>query len=71
MDANIIERKKVCPRCLAVFSCCTENCWCEDLPQIMPLSEFEDCLCYDCLKIEIENKISVANNSGSSKVSEI
>jgi hypothetical protein len=26
----------------------------------MPLSEHEDCLCYDCLKIEIENRIKAA-----------
>jgi len=30
----------------------------------MPLSEHEDCLCYDCLKIEIDKKIKAADNFG-------
>lgn len=30
----------------------------------MPVPEHDDCLCFDCLKVEIENKIkAVANNS--------
>ena len=53
-------RKKTCPRCQTLFPCLTENCWCSKLPQIMPLSTDEDCLCPDCLKIEIQNKIEVA-----------
>jgi hypothetical protein len=59
MDTNANEIKKTCHRCQAVFSCWKENCWCEKLPQVIkPLSENEDCLCPDCLKIEIENKLA-------------
>jgi hypothetical protein len=58
MGTNAVERKKACPRCMAVFLCCTEDCWCSKLPRIMPLSEHEDCLCYECLKVEIEQKIA-------------
>jgi hypothetical protein len=51
-----IERKKVCSQCQTEFSCFTENCWCAELPQIMPLSEGGDCLCPDCLKVTIDKK---------------
>ncbi len=59
METNASERKKRCPRCQSVFSCRTENCWCDNLPQIMPLSGNEDCLCWDCLNIEIEIEIKI------------
>ena len=57
METNIKERKKTCPRCNSLFSCYTGNCWCNELPQIMPLNDNEDCLCPDCLKKEIDNRI--------------
>jgi hypothetical protein len=63
METNAVEREKICHKCQAVFSCCTENCWCSKLPQIMPLSVHEDCLCYSCLKIEIDKKIEAAHLS--------
>ncbi|WP_295655371.1 hypothetical protein [uncultured Mucilaginibacter sp.] len=59
METNTDERKKNCPRCGAGFGCCTNNCWCSELPNIMPLVDNEDCLCYDCLKAEIEKKSQV------------
>lgn len=57
MEANTNERKKVCPRYDAVFACYSANCWCNQLASIMPLSMNEDCLCPECLKIAIDNKI--------------
>lgn len=57
MDINTTERKKKCQRCEVVFSCYTENCWCNELPQIMPLTENEECLCPICLKLTIDAKM--------------
>ena len=57
MGTGVNERKKSCPRCGTAFGCCSENCWCSELPNIMPLVDNEDCLCYDCLKKEIDNKV--------------
>jgi hypothetical protein len=50
------ERKKVCTECKKEFSCYTSDCWCSELPQIMSLSETEDCLCPQCLKTAIDKK---------------
>ena len=57
MEIRSGERKKQCERCKTVFSCYTTNCWCNELPQIMPLPENENCLCPECLKITIDYKI--------------
>jgi len=50
------ERKKTCSNCKTEFSCYTENCWCKELPKIMPLQEGGDCFCEECLKKKIEEK---------------
>jgi hypothetical protein len=48
---------KTCSNCGVAFECgATEadgSCWCSALPNIVPISENEDCLCPDCLKIKI------------------
>jgi hypothetical protein len=49
-------RNKICSRCDTVFSCYMENCWCSKLPNIMPMSENEDCYCPECLKKMITEK---------------
>lgn len=52
-------KKSVCIRCGAEFSCGksegASRCWCEDLPQVMPVTD-EGCLCPGCLKQEISRK---------------
>ena len=58
METNTNEQRKNCQRCGVEFGCCISNCWCNALPNIMPLVEGEDCLCYDCLQMEIEHKIA-------------
>jgi transcriptional regulator NrdR family protein len=58
-DSNdaAVERRKVCELCGTEFSCFTEECWCSELPPIMPLDENKGCLCPECLGREIEQKI--------------
>jgi hypothetical protein len=58
METKGIERKKVCPNCQTEFSCFTENCWCNELPRVMTLEDSKGCLCPDCLKIAIDNKLN-------------
>ena len=54
---NLVSTKD-CPRCGNVFSCCPENCWCNELPPIMPLNDYEECLCPACLKDAIQVKLN-------------
>ncbi len=48
---------KTCPKCSKSFSCKPE-CWCGDFPIIIPMNPNEECLCRDCLKANILNKIN-------------
>lgn len=63
-NSNSIK-KKTCPQCQTEFDCGsseTKSCWCNDLPKIMPLEENMHCLCPECLKIVIDNKIEEHKN---------
>jgi hypothetical protein len=51
------SRTKTCPACGTDFSCCTNNCWCAELPQIIPLTDKGDCYCPECLKKKISEKM--------------
>lgn len=47
---------KICPACNTEFECITngdEPCWCEKLPNIVPLDS-SSCLCPACLEIKIK-----------------
>jgi len=57
MSENNPERKKTCHSCNTVFSCYIENCWCKELPPIMAISEETDCICPECLKKAIDEKL--------------
>lgn len=50
---------KTCARCGAGFGCGAKEsrCWCADLPPVMPVKD-AGCLCPDCLKKAIEEKIA-------------
>ena len=50
------ERAKECPKCEVTFSCYITNCWCADLPNIMPMIEGTECYCPTCLR-EIINEL--------------
>jgi hypothetical protein len=60
MEIKQQERIKICHRCKAEFSCYTKDCWCNDLPNIIPFSEVDDCMCPTCLKKEIDSRITQA-----------
>jgi hypothetical protein len=53
---NSLERRKTCEQCGTEFSCFTSDCWCNDLPNIMPLDEKKGCLCKNCLESIIKEK---------------
>ncbi|MFM7023930.1 MAG: hypothetical protein ACKOXB_13245 [Flavobacteriales bacterium] len=54
---NRKERIKCCSHCNNSFSCFTKDCWCAELPLVMPLkTDGGNCLCPDCLKKAIEDK---------------
>ena len=52
---------KICSTCRATFGCGSEtagqDCWCNDLPPIMPMDPGVDCRCPTCLKIAVQQKI--------------
>ena len=56
-------KTKSCDNCNSAFECGAGSpqsvCWCSTLPGIEIIEEGKDCLCPDCLKKEIANKISV------------
>lgn len=58
MATNLNEREKICPQCNTSFGCCTENCWCSSLPNIMTMPETGDCFCPKCLEGIIQEKIN-------------
>ena len=49
---------KNCSKCGATFKCGTTeangSCWCNTLPNIVPMLANQDCLCSDCLIAKIE-----------------
>lgn len=49
---------KTCSNCGTAFPCgamdANNNCWCNTLPNIVPLPEQGDCLCPACLKAKIK-----------------
>lgn len=59
--APTLEKHKVCVNCRKPFSCYTGGCWCAELPMIMPMENITDCLCPNCLKAVINEKL-VDNN---------
>lgn len=52
-----IEKQKVCSQCNALFSCYSSDCWCNNLPMIMPLDPSRNCSCPNCLKNTIQKKV--------------
>jgi hypothetical protein len=58
-----IERRKSCERCSSEFSCFTSDCWCNELPNIMPLDEKRGCLCPVCLEEVISQKFQERNTN--------
>lgn len=56
----------ICKQCGSEFSCGSDansgQCWCHDLPNVMPLTEqartSEDCYCQQCLEEIISKKIT-------------
>ncbi len=53
---------KMCSRCGAQFPCGAlpgqSRCWCAELPPIMPLAAEGDCFCPECLRAEIEARLT-------------
>lgn len=60
MDSTASSRTKRCPQCGASFQCTEgvgpENCWCEALPNVMPIGELRQCLCPSCLLAVISKR---------------
>jgi hypothetical protein len=56
------ERRKACEQCGTEFSCYTNDCWCNELPNIVPLDLERGCLCPECLKKLIEKKTEEYNH---------
>lgn len=54
-----LEKHKVCVSCGIPFSCYTQGCWCAELPMIMPMENITDCLCPNCLKAAIDEKLAI------------
>ncbi len=52
--------EKKCQKCSASFTCSSANCWCSELPQIMPMNPEAGCYCPNCLKEIIESKVKAA-----------
>ncbi|MBD8490840.1 hypothetical protein IFO69_18960 [Echinicola sp. CAU 1574] len=49
-------KEKHCPNCQQSFEC-THQCWCSAFPPIVPLEKEKGCLCPDCLKQEVIQRI--------------
>ncbi|MNU63812.1 ATP-binding region [compost metagenome] len=56
--APALEKRKKCVNCQKPFSCYTDGCWCAELPMIMPMENITDCLCPNCLKAAIDEKLN-------------
>ncbi|MBX2872537.1 MAG: hypothetical protein KTR30_10570 [Saprospiraceae bacterium] len=51
-----------CSNCGNILSCAADQataCWCAELPAILPPVTGKSCLCIDCLKAEIQEKIGL------------
>ncbi|HXB12627.1 MAG TPA: ABC transporter substrate-binding protein [Bacteroidia bacterium] len=51
---------KKCPQCSMEFTCSSANCWCDELPHIIPMDASKGCLCPTCLEKEIDKKMTKA-----------
>ena len=51
------KKQKICHQCQNKFDCNPHNCWCAELPKIIPIKDGEDCLCPECLKKEIAKRV--------------
>jgi len=58
-QAPALEKHKLCVNCGKAFSCYTAGCWCAELPMIMPMENITDCLCPNCLKAAIDEKLAI------------
>jgi hypothetical protein len=62
VKTEINKKTSICPSCQKQFECGTgtgENgCWCEDFPAILEPDSNKLCLCKDCLKANIQKRIS-------------
>jgi len=47
---------KTCPECNSEFTCQSGNCWCSNMPNVMPMNPEAGCLCPTCLQKAIELK---------------
>jgi hypothetical protein len=47
---------KTCAACGKSFGCFSQDCWCAELPHVMPMNPDSDCLCEDCLKKAVAKK---------------
>ncbi len=52
---------KNCSKCGKGFTCSSANCWCSEMPQVMPMNPEQGCLCPDCLKEAIDKKLAKAD----------
>lgn len=60
-EIPVLEKHKLCTSCGKPFSCYTSGCWCGELPRIMPMENITDCLCPNCLKSVINEKLTENN----------
>ena len=56
-------KPKTCQNCNVDFTCYNSGCWCNNLPQIIPLDPNRNCYCVDCLKVEVQKKIKEYTNN--------
>lgn len=61
------EKPKICSKCNTTFMCYSNNCWCNELPMLIPLDSLRNCYCYNCLKKEVIQKIKEYSNNLTSK----
>jgi hypothetical protein len=50
-------REKTCPSCATTFEC-GGNCWCNDLPKIVPMNSEVGCWCRSCLTKQVKKTIA-------------
>ena len=60
-------QNKICAQCGKRFGCGStqelQQCWCMELPKVLsPVHTTSDCLCEECLKKMIENKLCKSYN---------
>lgn len=62
-----MSQQKKCKECGAEFGCGSEGqnqCWCHDLPNVMPFTGEQDCLCPKCLEKAIKEKLKEKQDHG-------